>query len=139
MWTIGRLAHVVSAILMVIASQGLCDCSWEDCSENSQVQESEAALAMPSWDLLSLSETFGHLIGQELRNQQIALNVDAVIKGLRQELAGRPAPLTEQEYAHAMQQVKESHFKEVSERNLALADAFMASNAKKTGIIEVIP
>lgn len=138
-WIPRQFTLVLSLIALTLSSRASCDCAWEDCEEISQQEEAKADQSPQSWDLNHLSETFGHLIGLELRNQQIELNVDAVIHGLRQELAGQPAPMSENEYTEAMQQIKESHFKEIANHNLALANAFMASNAKKPGVIALSP
>jgi peptidylprolyl isomerase len=47
--------------------------------------------------------------------------------------------MDEEEYESTIAQFRERHFREIANFNLALAEAFMKSNAKKQGIVQAIP
>jgi FKBP-type peptidyl-prolyl cis-trans isomerase len=116
------------------------DCSWDD--EDCQWSRENASLSLQAGqtaDIHQVSETFGHLVGREIKAQELDLNVDDVILGLRAALAGRRAPMTEQEYVEVIERLKNRDFQQAAETNLALANAFMSSNAKKPGVVELVP
>lgn len=118
---------------------GYCDCSWDDEDCIPSMQESVSLKAGQTADMHHVSETFGHLIGREIKSQELDLDIDDVINGLRSAMAGRSSPMSEQEYLDVIERLKNREFQEMAEHNLKLANAFMASNAKKPGIVELVP
>jgi peptidylprolyl isomerase len=81
-----------------------------------------------------LSESLGHFIYKSLDNPLMKLDCDAVSKGLQDAKAGKPAPMTEQEYEESLQKIQEIAFEEMSKSNLQEADQFLEKNKKKTGM-----
>jgi len=84
-----------------------------------------------------ISETYGHLIFKSLENPMLQLDFDSVVKGLREAKAGKPSPMTEQEYEEAVSNIQQYMFKEMAEKNLQEAEAFLEKNAKEPGVVEL--
>lgn len=119
-----------------ISQRSYGDCGWDSC-ENPQ--ERVSLEANQSITIHRLSEAFGHLVGRDIKGQDLGLNVEDVIRGLRAELAGQPSPMADAEYAEVVKRFKDGSFQETASHNLVLANAFLASNAKKPGVIEMVP
>ncbi|MFZ0565676.1 MAG: FKBP-type peptidyl-prolyl cis-trans isomerase [Chlamydiales bacterium] len=81
-----------------------------------------------------LSEAFGHLVVRHAMNPGLDLNLDKVIKGIQDERAGKPSPLTEEEYEQTIYAIQEKLYLQTAEKNLKEATAFLESNSKKEGI-----
>lgn len=109
---------------------------WSDVQE---LEQTPSLHAEKGGELRRLSEAFGHLVARDLKNQEVNLNVEDVVRGLKACLSGKPSPMEEKEYMEMVKRLKDRNFQEMAAHNLALANAFMASNAKKAGIIELIP
>lgn len=90
-------------------------------------------------NIQQLSEAFGHLIGQDISKQGIHFDVEAVIEGIRNGVAGNPAPMSENDYDDVVANFRNKHFQEIANFNLALADAFMISNGKRQDIVQAVP
>jgi peptidylprolyl isomerase len=88
-------------------------------------------------NIARISETYGHFIVKSLDNPVLHLNFDSVVKGMQEAKAGKPSPLNEQEYEEAISQVHECSFREMSEKNLKEADAFLAKNVSEKGVVEL--
>lgn len=82
-----------------------------------------------------ISESYGHFIYKSLENPVLHLDYDSVIRGMQNGKAGKPSPMTEQEYESAIAAVQEIAFKEMAEKNLKAADEFLAKNAKEKGVV----
>lgn len=90
-------------------------------------------------DMGRLSETLGHLIVRQLDQAGFPLNLDLVIQGIRDERAGKPSPMSEEEYEQVICSLQEQHFLHTAELNLAQADSFLKENASKAGVQAVDP
>lgn len=84
-----------------------------------------------------VSETYGHFVFKSLDNPVLHLNFDSVIKGMQEAKAGKKAPMTEQEYEESLSLMQEYAFKDMADKNLKEAEAFLAKNAKEKGITEL--
>lgn len=84
-----------------------------------------------------LSEAFGHFIGKNLKSPGVTFDVEAVIRGIRNGAAGKPAPMNDQEYEAAMSKLQERAFSALSEQNLKSAKEFLEKNASEPGIKEI--
>lgn len=85
-------------------------------------------------DILRVSEAFGHFIGRNIKSPGIQLDIDSIIKGMRDGAAGKPAPMNDKDYEALMMKVQESAFKKLSSENLSAANAFMEKNAKDSNV-----
>jgi len=82
----------------------------------------------------NLSESLGHFIYKSLDNPLMKLDSDAVVKGLQDAKAGKPAPMTEQEYEERLQKIQEYAFEDMSKANLQEAEQFLEKKKKKEGV-----
>lgn len=90
-------------------------------------------------DMKKLSEAFGHFIGRNLKSPGVTFDLDSIIKGMREGAAGKPAPMTDQEYEGMMVKVQEIAFNRLSDDNLKAAEAFMAKNAQDANVKTMVP
>jgi peptidylprolyl isomerase len=82
-----------------------------------------------------ISESYGHFIFKSLENPVLRLDYDSVLRGLQDGKAGKPSPMTEQEYEAAIASVQEIALKDMAEKNLKAAEEFLAKNAKESGVV----
>lgn len=86
-----------------------------------------------------ISEALGNFIGRNLKSPGIQFDVEALVTGLRNGAAGKPSPMSDEEYEKAMVELQQKAFNTLSTTNLEAADKFLKENAKATGVIEIIP
>lgn len=89
----------------------------------------------PTLDLSKISEAFGHLIGKNLESLGFDFEMDKIIKGIQDCVAGKESPMSESECVQAISQDQEKKFKSLAEDNLKLAEGFLKENAAKDGIV----
>jgi len=107
-----------------------CLAEEESLSEKKEKLFSEESIA-------KISRAYGHLIYKSLDNPILKLNVDEVIQGMQDARAGKPSPMTEQEYEEAIADVQQISMKEMADKNLKEAEEFLTKNAKEPGVIEL--
>ena len=90
-------------------------------------------------NISKLSETYGHLIQKGLDNPVLKLDFDGVIRGMQDGKAGKPSPMTEQEYEESINQLQEFAYQDLASRNLQEAEKFLKDNSKKEGVKELEP
>lgn len=81
-----------------------------------------------------LSKTLGHLLVRHLSDPGFTCNFDQVIAGIRDEQAGKKAPMSEESYEQKILAIQEKVFTETAEKNLAAADAFLKENSAKENV-----
>jgi len=88
------------------------------------------------------SYIIGFNLGSNLKQQEIPVNGDLIIKGLRDGLGGAPGLLTNDEIQAAMTEFQQQmmakqqeKMKAVGEKNKKEADEFLAANKTKPGVI----
>jgi len=88
-----------------------------------------------------LSYTFGANFGKSLKQQEIEINTDIFIKGMKDGLSGGKMVLTDQEMKDTMTAFQKDMATKQAEKRKALAetnkkegDAFLAANKSKEGI-----
>lgn len=101
--------------------------------------QAEMDVASTTIDKDKLSEAFGHFIGKNLKSPGLDFNVEKVIQGIRDGAAGKPSPMSDQEYETMMALAQMKAYSELSEKNLKDAETFLGENAKKAGITEIDP
>ena len=89
-----------------------------------------------------ISYTIGVNIGQDFKGQQMDVDTDLLLKGLKDSLEGKELQLTDEEMVAEIQAFqKEMQAKMVAEReassgkNTAAGEAFLVENAKKEGVV----
>lgn len=90
-------------------------------------------------DMTKLSEAFGHFIGRNLNAPGVKFDLESIIKGMREGAAGKPAPMSDQDYEAMMVKVQESAFKQLAQDNLKAANDYLLKNAKEANVIEIEP
>ena len=88
-------------------------------------------------DVKKVSKTFGYFIGKNLEAPTFKFDLDSIILGMKDAVAGKPAPMPEDEYEKAITKIQEKAFNNLSKTNLDKANEFMIKNANEKGIIEV--
>lgn len=86
-------------------------------------------------DIAKISEAFGHLIGKNIETLGVEFDMEEVVKGLKGALAGKEAPMSEQECVAALTLVQEETFQKEAEENLKKAEEFLTKNAQEKDIV----
>lgn len=102
--------------------------------KNTQAQAENSNL-----DINKVSQALGNFIGRNLNSPGIHFDLESIIKGIRDGAAGKPSPLSDQEYEKAMTELQQQAVAAVSTKNLDAANAFMKENAHAKGVVEIIP
>lgn len=90
-------------------------------------------------DIVKLSQAFGNFIGKNLKTSGLNFDIDSLVLGIKEGAAGKPSPLSEQEYERGMLSLQERALKKIAEDNLQAADKFLKENASKPNIVVVEP
>lgn len=88
------------------------------------------------------SYIIGLNLGSNLKQNEVPVNIDLIIRGLRDGLGGAQAALTDQEIQAAMQEfqqkmttAQQTKMKAAGEKNKKEADEFLATNKTKQGVV----
>lgn len=144
----GILALVVSPLSAKEASHAVADSEDSYISElaPSDLDMSDAIASLDAafptqfeeedaLDMAKISEAFGHLIVSNLDNPGFRFDVESIIRGMRDALAGHPSPLTEDQYERAISSIQEKVFNEMASHNMVEANSFMAKNVDDEDIV----
>ncbi|MGB7978663.1 MAG: FKBP-type peptidyl-prolyl cis-trans isomerase N-terminal domain-containing protein [Chlamydiales bacterium] len=74
-------------------------------------------------DVAKVSEAMGHMIRQNLDLLGLDFDIDAIVKGLREESEGKSSPLNEDECVQAIAALQEEKMTAAAEQELNQADA----------------
>lgn len=86
-----------------------------------------------------VSEAFGHLIVKNLESPGFKFDINKVIQGMRDEMEGKPSPLTDEQYEQAVMTIQEEILGDLTEKNLKAANDFLEKNATAPGVVVLIP
>ena len=103
------------------------------------MQPTAAPQTKSNIDMGKLSEAFGNYLGEQLKKPGLNFDLDRIAKGMRDGIAGKPSPLTPQEYETMMTELQEQMFNQMAQENLKEANEFLAKNAKAKGVFEIEP
>lgn len=90
-------------------------------------------------DMTKISEAFGHFIGRNLNAPGLKFDLESIIKGMREGAAGKPAPMTDQEYESAMTKLQARAIAQLALDNMKEANDFMIANAAKDKVVTIEP
>jgi peptidylprolyl isomerase len=90
-------------------------------------------------EIKKLSKAFGHFIGKNLNNPGFSFDINMVIEGMRNGAAGKPAPMSDQEYEQLLQIYQAKAYLALSDENLRKASDFLAGNKFKKTVVEIEP
>jgi len=108
----------------------------------SQPAKPEAILAskpVTAAEMTKISEAFGNFIGRNLKTPGIQFDLESIIKGIREGSAGKPSPMSDEEYEQAMITLQQNAFAAVSEKNLKEAQDYLAKNKENGKVSELVP
>lgn len=88
-------------------------------------------------DANKVSEAFGHLIGKNLESLGFEFNMNKVVQGIQDAIAGKTSPMNESECIQAIYLVQEAEFKKTAEKNLTNAITFLMENSRNAEIVEL--
>lgn len=137
--------------LVLVALSALMACSGGSSSDDLSAQEQKttpptvkqenaaAASDAKEYDIKKVSEALGHFIGRNLKAPGISFDTESIITGIREGAAGKPAPMTDEDYEKAMAQLQQKAVDTLANTNLEAAEKFMKDNAKAAGVVEVTP
>jgi hypothetical protein len=74
-------------------------------------------------DVVKISEAMGHMIGKNLEALGLDFDLDAIVKGLKDESEGINSPLNEDECVQAIAALQEEKMLDTTEEELQNADA----------------
>ncbi len=106
--------------------------------------EQNAAPAEPTLDTPKnrISYTIGLNIGKDFANQEMDIDPDVLIVGIKDAMTGKDPRLSEEEmvaeiqaFQQAMQEGQMAKVQALADENKAASEAFMAENAKKEGVV----
>jgi len=87
------------------------------------------------------SYSLGYQFGQNLKAQDVEINLDVYISGIRDSLGGKDSLMSQEEIRTTLSDlqkriaaVRQKELKEKAEKNLSESKAFLAENGKKEGI-----
>jgi len=90
-------------------------------------------------EISTVSEALGHLIGKNIQSLGLEVDLDLVIKGLKDESKGASSPLTEDECIQAIAYLQELCASDKAELNLKEANEFLSQNKKDPEVVEIEP
>ena len=88
-------------------------------------------------DVAKISEAMGHLIGKNLQDLGLNIDLEAVVRGLQDEARGKDSPLSEEECAMAIASLQEENIAAASQKNLVDAEKFLEANAHSQGVVSL--
>lgn len=108
-------------------------------TDHSKNQASAKESPQQKQDTKKISEALGNFIGRNLHAPGVQFDIEAVVKGLRDGAAGKPSPMSDEEYEKALTELQETANKTLAANNLKEANVFMENNKKTQGVVEAIP
>jgi peptidylprolyl isomerase len=109
----------------------------EDAAASEAVIDGEDRALTPD-QIAAISESFGHLIGKNIENIGVRLDMDKIIQGLKDAALGKEPPMSEPECVQAISQAQQVLLREQSATNLAKANDFLSKNANVPGVITIV-
>jgi hypothetical protein len=73
-------------------------------------------------DIAKVSEAMGHIIGKNLEDLGLDFDLEAVVKGLKEESEGKNSPLNEDECVQAIVLLQEKKMNSTTEEELQMID-----------------
>ncbi len=74
-------------------------------------------------DVAKISEAMGHIIGKNLDTLGLDFDLDAIVKGLKEESEGKVSPLNEEECVEAIAILQEEKMNTTTSNELETVDA----------------
>lgn len=94
-------------------------------------------LAEPVLEISQVSEAMGHLIGKNLQELGLKIDLEAVVRGLQDAAAGKASPLNEDQCIQAIASLQEGTLAAAAAKNLAEAEEFLEKNETQEGVVSL--
>lgn len=88
-------------------------------------------------EVAKISEAMGHLIGKNLQELGISLDVNALVRGMQEAADGKESPLSEEDCIQALAVLQEKSIAKTAEKNLKEANAFLQKNKERKDVISI--
>lgn len=88
-------------------------------------------------EIAKISEAMGHLIGNNLKELGLPLDINALMRGVNAATLGKESPLSEEECIEALSNLQDESFAQEAEKNLTHANVFLKEKSAKEGIISI--
>ena len=88
-------------------------------------------------DMKKLSEAIGHIIGKNLDELGLELDIKRMIKGIKKGSLKKAPPMSEQECLESLAKIQQKLNEKVCDKNLSFAEKFLSENGKKPEINEI--
>lgn len=89
------------------------------------------------FDIAQVSEAMGHLIGKNLQSLGLSVDINAVVKGIKDASLGKSSPLSEDECVQAIAVLQEENLSVISEKNLEEAETFLQKNKQQPNVVNL--
>src|SRR3989344_1643767 len=89
------------------------------------------AFATNELNVAQISEAMGHIIGKNLDELGLDFDLDAIVKGLKEESEGKMSPMNEDECIQAIALLQEEKMGAIAEEELKQIDAISNSDELK--------
>ena len=135
-----RVQRIGCLAVLMIAPTLFCSVGAEEKAPPAQQKEMKKPTkeeVFSKENIARISESYGHFIYKSLDNPILKLDFAGVVKGMNDAKAGKPSPMTEQEYEEGIAAIQEIAFQEMAEKNLKDAEQFLAKNEKEPGVVEL--
>jgi peptidylprolyl isomerase len=90
-----------------------------------------------SSDIVNLSEAMGHLIGKNLQSTGVPIDIEALVRGMKEGCKGNDSSFSEEECLQALAALQEKSLSIEAEKNLAEANEFLKRNQKQKNIVNL--
>lgn len=92
----------------------------------------------PNPEMLKLSEALGHILGKQLEQLDMPIDLSALAKGLENQAAGISSPIEEEACLQEIAKIQEKKSKELEQKNLTETESFLKKNKEKEEIQTLI-
>lgn len=99
---------------------------------------SSSLLAAEPNEVTRLSEALGHLIGKNIEELGLPLDLNALAKGMQDEASGKESPLNAEECAEQISTLQEKQLRDLATQNLAEAISYLKKNRQSPEIHELV-
>lgn len=133
------MLKIQNLIALIFGATCACIGSVQGVDTNLNVKSTQESEASETENIQLISEAFGNFIGRNLNSPGVQFDLESIIKGIRNGAAGKPSPMSDQDYEKAMHKLQEKAYETLSKDNLNAANEFMKTNAQKEGVTQIEP
>jgi peptidylprolyl isomerase len=90
-----------------------------------------------SSDIVNLSEAMGHLIGKNLQSTGVPIDIEALVRGMKEGCKGADCAMSEEKCLEALAALQEKSLTIEADKNLAEANEFLKRNQKQKNIVNL--